>query len=82
MSCNMSTKKQMNKSQSLIKENSKSSTDNIKESTVATCKKELNTKTRHETTTDNITHNVAKLLGKISQGVLPNSDGNTIDQET
>jgi len=78
----MSTKKWTNKSQSSIKENSKSLTDNIKESTVATHKKVLNTRTRHDVTTDNVMHNAAKLLGKISLGVLPNSDGNTTDQET
>ena len=42
----------------------------------------LNTRTRHDTTTDNVMHNKAKLLGKISQRVLCNSDANTTDQET
>jgi len=50
---------------------------------VAICRQLSNARTQQDMTNDNRMHNAARLLGKISQGVIHNSEDNTrTDQET
>jgi len=64
----MSTRKQASKNQSLVRENVVNVRDNVDKNTVASCKQSTTTRTGNDTTSDNLTCNAARLLGKMSQG--------------
>ncbi len=62
----MSTRKQASKNQSLVRENNER--DNIDENTVASHKQSTITRTRNDATSDDLTCNAVRLLGKMSRG--------------
>jgi len=77
----MSTRKQASKNQSLVRENVVNERDNIDKHTVASCKQATRTRTRNDAISDDLAHNAARLLGKMSQGKV-NKQDMTLARET
>jgi len=71
----MSTRKQTKQSNSLTNENRINVVENIENNMSATHNKHA--KARKDTTTDNSTHNAARLQGKTSRGAILNNNSST-----